>query len=210
MTDVSLDALADLLLAADRGKRLLVAIAGPPGVGKSTTCERLVDRLNAAVPGLAGLLPMDGYHFDDAVLHERGHRPRKGAPHTFDLGGLAAMIDRLRLDDGSDIAVPVFDRSIEIARAGARIVDGRARIIIVEGNYLLLDWPGWKDLAFDVTVMLEADEAVLESRLTARWQGFGYEGQAMLDKMEGNDLPNMRLVLRQSRAADYTLRTDAA
>ena len=207
---ISLEALADILRSAASERRILVALAGPPGVGKSTVCETLADILNAEDPGAAGVLAMDGYHFDDILLHARGDRPRKGAPHTFDLGGLAAMIDRLRLDDGSDIAVPVFDRSIEIARAGARIVDGRARIIIVEGNYLLLDWPGWKDLAFDVTVMLEADEAVLESRLTARWQGFGYEGQAMLDKMEGNDLPNMRLVLRQSRAADYTLRTDAA
>ena len=209
---VSLDALADILLAADRGKRLLVAIAGPPGVGKSTTCERLVDRLNAAVPGLAGLLPMDGYHFDDAVLHERGHRPRKGAPHTFDLGGLAAMIRRLKADDGSDIAVPVFDRSIEIARAGGRIISGATKIIVVEGNYLLLDAPGWRDLKplFDITVTLKADEAVLEARLTERWQGFGLEGQDMITKMEGNDLPNMRLVLRESLPSDYVLRTDAA
>jgi pantothenate kinase len=207
---ISLDALADILRSAATERRLLVALAGPPGVGKSTTCEALADILNTVAPGSAGILAMDGYHFDDLLLVARGDRPRKGAPHTFDLGGLAAMIERLRADDGSDIAVPVFDRSIEIARAGARIIDGRARIIIVEGNYLLLDWPGWRELGFDVTVMLEADEAVLEARLTTRWQGFGYEGQAMLDKMEGNDLPNMRLVLRQSRPADYTLRTDAA
>jgi pantothenate kinase len=208
---VSLDALTDILTAADRSKRRLVAIAGPPGVGKSTTCERLVERLNAAAPGLAGLLPMDGYHFDDAVLHERGHRPRKGAPHTFDLGGFAAMIRRLKADDGSDVAVPVFDRAIEIARAGGRIIAGETRIIVVDGNYLLLDAPGWRDLKplFDVTVMLAADEAVLEARLIERWRGFGLEGADLVTKMEGNDLPNMRLVLRESLPADYVLRTDA-
>lgn len=209
---LTIEALVALLLATDRTKRLLVAVAGPPGVGKSTTCEHLVDQLNGETPGLAGLLPMDGYHFDDAVLNARGDRPRKGAPHTFDLGGLAAMIRRLKADDGSDIAVPVFDRSIEIARAGGRIIAGSTRIIVVEGNYLLLNAPGWRDLRdlFDVTVSLAADPAVLEARLTERWQGFGLEGAEMIAKMEGNDLPNMRLVLRESLPADYVLRTDAA
>jgi len=207
---VTLDTLTDLLLAADRSRRLLVAIAGPPGVGKSTTCEALVERLNAALPGLAGLLPMDGYHFDDAVLNAHGDRPRKGAPHTFDLGGLTAMIRRLQADDGSDIAVPVFDRSIEIARAGGRIIAGGTKIIIVEGNYLLLDAEGWRDLKplFDLTVTLVADEAVLEARLTERWRGFGLAGADMIAKMEGNDLPNLRLVLRESLPSDYVVRTD--
>lgn len=192
------------------GRRVLVALAGSPGAGKSTVAEALAERLNAEAPGSCGLLPMDGYHFDDAVLIARGHRPRKGAPFTFDLGGLAAMIRRLKADDGSDIAVPVFDRSIEIARAGGRIVEAGARIILVEGNYLLLDEPGWRDLQplFDVTVMLQAEPSVLEARLTARWRDV-LEGQALVDKMEGNDLPNMRLVLGHSLAADYLLRTDA-
>lgn len=211
MTDIlSSDDLAALLRRLSADRRILAAVAGPPGVGKSTTAEALAARLNADVPGSCGLLPMDGYHFDDAVLLARGDRPRKGAPHTFDLGGLAAMIRRLAADDGSDIAVPVFDRTIEIARAGARIIAAEARIIIVEGNYLLLDMPGWRDLKplFDVTVMLQADEAVLEARLLARWQGFGLAGAEMEAKMHGNDLPNMRLVLRQSLPADYGLRTD--
>jgi pantothenate kinase len=199
-----------LLSAGASGRRLLVAIAGPPGVGKSTTTAALADRLNAENPGLCGVLAMDGYHFDDAVLHARGHRPRKGAPFTFDLGGLRAMIQRLKADDGTDVAVPVFDRTIEIARAGAAIIPAAARIVLVEGNYLLLDAPGWRDLQplFDVTVMLAADPAVLEARLTERWQGFGFEGEAMRRKMEGNDLPNLRLVLGHSLAADFELRTD--
>ena len=201
-----------LLAEAAPGRRILVGIAGPPGVGKSATTAALADSLNAESPGLCGVLPMDGYHFDDAVLHARSHRPRKGAPFTFDLGGLRAMIVRLKTDDGSDIAVPVFDRDIEIARAGAAIIPAAARIVLVEGNYLLLDEPGWRDLKplFDVSVMLVADVTVLETRLTERWEGYGLEGEDMRQKMEGNDLPNLRLVLDHSLPADVALRTDTA
>ena len=167
------------------------------------------ERLNAARSGCADILMMDGFHFDDLVLDARGHRPRKGAPHTFDVDGFRVALERLRRDDGRDVAVPVFDRSIEIARAGARIVAPSARIIIAEGNYLLLDEPGWRDLAplFDLTVMIQASEVELATRLTARWQGFDYPPEAIRAKLEENDLPNVRLVIAKSRAADVVVRS---
>ena len=208
---LTLEGLAERLAReAGDGRRRVVAVAGSPGSGKSTAAERLKERLNEAQAGLADILPMDGYHFDDLVLVPRGDRPRKGAPHTFDLDGFRHMVERLRADEGRDVAVPVFDRSIEIARAGARIVAAGVRIIVAEGNYLLLDRPGWRDLApfFDRTVMIAASEAVLEARLRARWEGFGYAGEAMRAKMEDNDLPNMRLVLGHSRPADVIVRSD--
>ncbi len=207
---MTLTALADWLLAEPTEGRRIVAIAGSPGSGKSTAAEDLKARLNAGRPGLADILPMDGYHFDDLVLNARGHRPRKGAPHTFDLDGYRAMLERLRVDGGRDVAVPVFDRTIEIARAGGRIIGADARIILTEGNYLLLDEPGWRDLAplFDLTVKIEASEAVLVERLTRRWLDFDYGPEALATKMEGNDLPNMRLVLLNSRPADIVVRSD--
>lgn len=207
MIRLTLAGLADLILARRNEGRLVVAIAGAPGSGKSTAAETLAERLNAGAPGLADILPMDGFHYDDLVLEARGHRPRKGAPHTFDVDGLAVMLDRLRADDGRPVAVPVFDRAIEIARAGARIIDPAARIILVEGNYLLLDHPDWTALRprFDLTVMLDVPEPVLRQRLTERWQGLGFSGQALADKLEGNDLPNMRLVLAKSGSADLVV-----
>lgn len=207
---LTLAALADALLTEDGSARRIVAIAGSPGSGKSTAAESLKERLNARRPGVADILPMDGYHFDDAVLNARGDRPRKGAPHTFDIDGFRVMLERLRADTGRDVAVPVFDRSIEIARAGGRIVEAGTRIILAEGNYLLLDQPGWRDLAplFDLTVMIEAREEVLIDRLTQRWLGFQLDPEAMIRQMEGNDLPNMRLVLTSSRPADVTVRSD--
>jgi pantothenate kinase len=200
---VTLGELAAALAAAQGPGRRVVAVAGAPGSGKSTFAERLRDALP---PGIAAeVLPMDGYHYDDVVLEARGDRPRKGAPQTFDVDGLAAMLARLRADDGRPVAVPVFDRAIEIARAAARIIPPETRLVIVEGNYLLLDDPDWSRLRplFDATVFLRVPEDVLADRLADRWQGYGMDAAGIRAKLEDNDLPNGRLVTRGSAAADF-------
>lgn len=208
----SVGELADLIIAANRrhggGERHVIAVAGPPGAGKSTVAESLVEALNVHSPGSAAVVPMDGYHFDDGVLSERGWRARKGAPHTFDVAGFSHMLDRLRRNDEDEVAVPVFDRSIEIARAGARIIPRSVSHIVVEGNYLLLDSPPWTDLAdrFDTTVFIEVPEAELRRRLLERWTLL--TGAALEEKLEGNDMPNVRLVRESSRPADYVLKPD--
>lgn len=202
---LGLTVLADHLAATQGAARRLVAIAGAPGSGKSTFVEALREALAGRVA--SEVLSMDGFHFDDIVLNARGHRPRKGAPHTFDVGGLAATLVRLVADDGSEIAVPVFDRSIEIARAGARIIQPEARLVITEGNYLLLDDPAWAPLRhfFDMTVFLDVPEAMLEERLRARWTGYQLDAEAIRTKLEENDLPNARLVAGSSVPADMTV-----
>ncbi|MCB4770985.1 nucleoside/nucleotide kinase family protein [Ancylobacter sp. Lp-2] len=206
-TDAALDRLVRDLLARPRERRTVVAVAGAPGSGKSTLAETLKARLDAAAPGLSQVLPMDGFHYDDQLLEARGWRPRKGAPFTFDIDGLASALDRLRRDDGREVAVPVFDRALEIARAGARLIGAEARLVIVEGNYLLLDDPAWAGLRqrFDVTVRLDVPLPTLEARLRARWAGFGYDEAAIHAKLEENDLPNARLVATRSVAADVVV-----
>ena len=207
--DITLDALTGRLRALPVGHRRIVAIAGAPGSGKSTTAERLVDALNAAQPGRAALLPMDGYHYDDAVLRAMGRHPWKGAPDTFDVGGLRSMLGRLRARDEPTVAAPVFDRSIEIARAGGRLIPQSAEIIVAEGNYLLLSRSPWDSLApfFDLRVLIDVPEDVLRDRLGARWVHYGLTPEGIRAKLEENDLPNGRAVAAESTGADVILRT---
>lgn len=200
------EALARRLVEAGGRGRTLAALAGPPGAGKSTLAEAVVARVEAERPGLAALVPMDGFHFDDAVLEARGRRPFKGAPDTFDVGGLAATLARLKAGE-EDVAVPVFDRALEIARAGARIVPASARVVLAEGNYLLLEDAPWSRLAplFDLTAFIRVDEATLRARLLGRWLGHGLDAAEAERKAESNDLPNGRLVLARSRRADVEI-----
>ncbi|MBY6005020.1 nucleoside triphosphate hydrolase [Salipiger bermudensis] len=191
-------------LAGGNG-RVFVAIAGAPASGKSTLAEILRDMVDRAHPGKVEILPMDGFHYDDAVLRARGTLARKGAPHTFDADGLAALLDRLATSE-RPVAVPVFDRALEISRAAARIIAPDVRLILVEGNYLLLDDPDWARLRprFDLTVFVDVPVPVLEQRLTERWGGL--DPQVAQAKIADNDLPNARLVAEQSVAADIVLK----
>ena len=205
MCETTLPELADLLRERPKDRRTICAIAGAPGSGKSTAAAALCDALNAKQSGMASVLPMDGYHYDDLYLEPAGLRPRKGAPETFDVAGLQHMLARLRADDEEQVAVPVFDRTLEIARAGARLIHRSARIILVEGNYLLVDARPWWGLRrfFDVTVMIEVPEPVLRDRLRARWEGYGLAEDEIAQKLDANDLPNGRFV-RDQKAARLT------
>ena len=210
MAEPSIDIAGLTALLAERAKgggRVIAAVAGAPGSGKSTVAERLCAALNAGQAGLAAVLPMDGYHYDDLHLVPAGLRPRKGAPETFDVGGLYHTVTRLRARDEDFVAVPVFDRDIEIARAGARMIAADVPIIIVEGNYLLLEQEPWSRLRplFDVAVLVDVPEPVLRERLTARWQHYDLTPEEIAWKLDGNDLPNGRFVMDQSRGADFRL-----
>jgi pantothenate kinase len=204
-TPVDLEALTGVIRERSTALRSLTAIVGAPGAGKSTLAAKLAAALNTDAVGSAAVLEQDGYHFDDRVLEQRRMRDRKGAPETFDTGGLFHMLRRLKENLEDEVAVPVFDRDIEIARAGARIIPRSVRSIIVEGNYLLLDRQGWRDLRalFDVTVTIVVTEETLRQRLIARWQSFNLSPDEIIAKVEGNDLPNGRLVMGASAKAEF-------
>ena len=194
--------LADIIRAKAQGQgRFLTALAGPPGAGKSTLAAELV----AALGQGAKAVPMDGFHYDDAVLIARGARARKGAPDTFDAQGFFHLLKRLRVED--EVAIPLFDRDLEISRAGADIVTAADRLLVVEGNYLLLNEAPWPEAAplFDLTVWIDVPEAELDTRLQARWAQYGKTPAEARAWIDGNDLPNIRRVTQNSRAADLTI-----
>jgi pantothenate kinase len=197
------DLLSEIERRAQSGARLIVGVAGPPGAGKSTLADRLHEIL-AEKGYRSAVLPMDGFHLDNAILEERGDLSRKGAPHTFDIRGLADLLRAVKA--GGEVFAPVFDRTRELAIAAARCIAADDRIVIAEGNYLLLDQGKWAGLAdlFDVTVMVAPPIEELERRLIARWIHYGLTPAQIGAKVEINDLPNGRLVLERSRSADFT------
>lgn len=196
---------AEIAARAGGRARFLVALAGAPGAGKSTLAQALA----AALPA-ARVVPMDGFHYDNAVLRVRGLLGRKGAPETFDAGGLLNLLGRLR--EPGEVAIPVFDRAADLARAGGEVVTDADRILIVEGNYLLLDAQPWARMRplFDLTVFIEVPEAELEARLIRRWRDHGLDEAAARARAQGNDIPNARLVARGSGPADLRLGPAAA
>ncbi len=194
--------LADLIKARAGSGRFLTALAGPPGAGKSTLAAEVVAALG---PG-AKAVPMDGFHYDDAVLTARGARDRKGAPDTFDVQGFLHLLRRCRVED--EVAIPLFDRDLEISRAGADIVTAGDRLLVVEGNYLLFNEKPWDEVAalFDLTVWIDVPEVELDRRLLARWAHYGKTPAAARAWIDGNDMPNIRRVIQGSRPADIVLR----
>jgi pantothenate kinase len=186
---------------ASDASRFMVAIAGPPASGKSTLAHSLMQALQQARER-AAVVSIDGFHYDDSVLKDRGLLPRKGSPRTFDFAGFRHLVERIRTGE-ADVAVPVFDRSMELSRAGATIVGEDTRIVLVEGNYLLLDEEPWNTLdgLFDFSIYLDVSREVLKQRLLDRW-GHLPNGR---EKIETNDLPNAERVQNRRRPADVVV-----
>ena len=199
------DVAGEIVARAGNLKRILVAIAGPPGAGKSTLADNVVKALKAKGES-AEVLPMDGFHMDNAILIERGQLARKGIPETFDVRAFLDIVKAVRPGD-QEVLVPVFDRSRELAIASARVVSPDHRFIIVEGNYLLFSQGKWAELEgmFDYSIMLAPPIEVLEERLWARWKGYDLDDKAAQAKVYENDLPNGRLILGNRRPADLTI-----
>jgi len=186
-----------------RGKRRLVAISGPPASGKSTLAEGV-----AAQDAGARVVPMDGFHLDNALLDQRGLRGRKGAHETFDAAGFVHLIRRLKTEE--EVVFPLFDRALDKSINCAGCVDARTETIVVEGNYLLLDRPVWRDLAplWDFTVHLNVPEDVLRARLMQRWRDHGFAEEDARAKTEGNDLPNAAFVTANILPADLVIEAE--
>ena len=196
---------AELVIKATGRNRYIIGIAGAPGSGKSTFAGELLKDL-LAKGETAVVVPMDGYHFDDIVLNARGHRARKGAWYTFDAPGFVHLIKRIKSSE-PDIAIPVFDRSMELSRAAADVIDAKTRFIIVEGLYLLLKREPWNALKplFDISVFVNVTKPELERRLTKRILDHGHDEAYAKNWIASNDMLNADEVIANSVEADIVI-----
>jgi pantothenate kinase len=181
----------------------LLGIVGPPGAGKSTLAQRVVTALGPA----AAWVPMDGFHLADAALDRLGLRSRKGAPETFDAWGYLALLRRLATETDHTVYAPDFERTLEQPIAGSIAVDPAVRLVVTEGNYLLLDEPPWPPVRAALTEIwyVEADPAVRLERLVARHVAYGKSPAEARDWVAAVDEPNARLVERGRPAADLVV-----
>ena len=211
-------AIADLLardaiaLASDSARAIL-GVAGSPGAGKSTLVDELLDRIRALNgDDWVAHIPMDGFHLADAQLDRIGALARKGAPETFDAAGYAHLLERVRREVDEPVYVPGFDRVLEQPLAAALVVLPSARLVVTEGNYLLLDDPHWERArrAMDAVWFVASEETMRVERLVARHIQFGKSPHEARAWVATTDQRNSELVAATVGRADRLIVNGAA
>lgn len=195
-------------LVPDGGGRAILGICGEPGAGKTTLAEALLRRLRAEHgQPWAAQVPMDGFHLADVQLERLGLADRKGAPETFDADGYAALLARIASGAGRTVYAPGFERELEQPLAAAIAVPPEARLVVTEGNYLLLDDPPWLAARSWMREVwyLEAHSAERVERLVSRHVQFGKPHRQARDWVLRSDEANARLVRATKHRADLVV-----
>jgi pantothenate kinase len=180
-------------------KRVIIGIVGKPGAGKSTITEYIIKNVKIQ----AALVPMDGYHLSNKVLVELGRRDRKGAPDTFDAKGFVSLLERIRTDIDQDIYFPVFHREIEESYSAEGVVKAGTKLVLTEGNYLLLNDDHWNGILalLDEAWYLSPDDSVRQERLIARHMKYGKSREEAKFWSLGSDEANAKIIAASSHYA---------
>lgn len=201
-------ALADRVERASSGSaRFLLGIAGSPGGGKTTLAAALVDELNVRRPGAAAALPMDGFHLANSTLDRLGRRERKGALDTFDGWGFVALLHRVRTETDHTVFAPGFRREVDEGLSGEIAIEPAAHIVVVEGNYLLVDDGPWSLVhdALDETWFCATPPAEREARLIERHTRHGRTVEAATAWARNVDGANAGLIETTRGRADLVV-----
>ena len=202
----------------EKNRRILVFLAAPPGAGKSTLASFL-EKMSREHENLAQVqaIGMDGFHRRQEYLISHttvrdGKEIRmvdiKGAPQTFDLDQFKDRIGQVL--SGGNIPWPSYDRHLHNPIDNAIQVD--KDIVLLEGNYLLLDEDGWRELKdfCDYSIFISADEKMLRDRLVDRKVKSGNDKDKAESFVDYSDMANVKLCLEHSMKADLQLRIDVA
>lgn len=197
------DALRRARVLAESGGRHLLGIAGAPGAGKSTVAQQVAESLGAS----AVVVPMDGFHLAQTELERQGTAGRKGAIDTFDAGGFVSLLTRVARAEEDVVYAPAFDRRLEEPIAGSIPVRREVPLVVVEGNYLLVDHEPWaqvRALMSEVWYVDLPDETRI-ARLVARHIRFGRgEADARAHAL-GSDQRNAELIAKTRGRADVVV-----
>ncbi|CAI9107718.1 OLC1v1007150C3 [Oldenlandia corymbosa var. corymbosa] len=223
------DTLAERLVpnaavAANSNYKHIVGLAGPPGAGKSTIAHEVAQRINKLWPQksllfdsevesseVAIVLPMDGFHLyrhqlDKMEDPEEAHA-RRGAPWTFDPERLLKCLKTLR--EQGTVYVPSFDHGVGDPVEDDIFVDVRHKVVIVEGNYLLLQEGIWKDISrsFDEKWFVDVDIKIAMQRVLKRHISTGKAPDVAKWRIDYNDQPNAELIMKSKKNADLIVKS---
>lgn len=198
------------LMRADKGSRIMVYLSAPPGTGKTTLSQFLeILYKEQGFPDSFQSISIDGFHYTEEYLATHSIeieeksvllKEVKGSPESFDLKSLKKCLSLLKQSEM--IEWPIYDRKLHDVSSERLRVDGD--IVLVEGNWLLLDEPGWRDLKqiADLSIFIEAREVVLEPRLIQRKMIGGLNKEAAVAFYKNSDQKNVKRVLEYHSEPD--------
>ena len=195
----------------EKRERVILFMAAPPATGKSTLTLMLA-KLSEEREGLIPMqaLGLDGFHYHNDYLkaHTVTREGKsvslstiKGAPETFDTEKLAQKLREMKQEK---LYWPIYDRESHDVMEDITAV--KAKIILFEGNWLLLKEEPWASLRqySDYSLLIRADSSLLKNRLIARKVQGGLSPEAAEKFYAHSDSRNVELVLRESISPDET------
>lgn len=184
--------------------RVIFGVIGKPGAGKSTVSQKVKERFPEDD---VAIISMDGYHLSNEVLDVQAKRDRKGAPDTFDVDGFVTLLAKVKSFTNEKITFPIFHREIEASVADEGVIFSTAKLIIVEGNYLLSKEYGWGEVRhyLDTSFYLSINEEIRIQRLIARHIEFGKDPVDATIWATKSDESNAKFIEQSSQSATYVI-----